>query len=145
MIQLLKYKWVIIAVVVVIILGAVYFVGRGDGTTKIKSIPLPSDVPGSKISDVDGVSIRSLSVQLFESMDGINSSNDPKPLQDLLNLSDTLFVAVYNDFNTLYAAKEEGTLRDWIKGEGGFFSMASGGYAALQTAVLSRMAKLNLL
>lgn len=142
---LLKNKWVIIGVIVVIILTAVYFVGRGDGTTKIDTVPLPGDQNwGESLNDSESKKVREITLRLYAEMKGLNFSYDKNLYREVGALTDELFVALYNDFNQMYADEGKGTLRAWIASEGGGFSFASSSFAEIQAGIINRMNALNL-
>ena len=143
MIKFFTNKWVLIGIAAVVIIATIYFIGRSDGKQKVEAPDLPKDQPGGEgLSEAESDEVRSITLALHTEMKGLNFSYDLEPFRRLLTLSDTLFVAVYNDFNTMYPGK--GTLRDWIDSEGGTFSFASGGFAETQYNILTRMNNLNL-
>lgn len=101
------------AIAILIVGVAVYFVGKGDGTTKIGQAALPTE--GGKLSDTDSQQVREIVLKLHNSLKGFgNIFRDEKPFLRLANATDKIFVAIYNDFNSLYGKDEQGTLRDWI-------------------------------
>ncbi len=133
--------YIIIAVVVVIIIALVYFQGKAAGT--IKQVKLPNDEPGMKnLTDAEATQVREIARSLYEEMKGVNLlSRDPEPYDKLSKLSDTLFVAVYNDFNKNYGNGE--TLYAWMDGE---YYLAHSFYLSglVSNVIMPRMQKLNL-
>jgi hypothetical protein len=140
-----KYAiYVIIAVVVIGVLVFIYFVGRRSGKVKIEQVDLPSDQPGgSVLTSQDNAKVRTIAQQLHDDMDGLNFSHQLKPYEDLLTLNDTLFVAVYNDFNNLFGAENKGTLRQWISDETSDWWWGTS-FSSLVKSIIARMDRLNL-
>lgn len=142
-----KNKMFIVIILAVVIIGIfvfIYFIGRRSAKTKIEQVQLPSDQPGGgKITAEQNTLIRNISTALHDDMDGLNLnvfSRNMEPYNQLLQTSDTLFVAVYNDFNTLYGSEGDGTLADWIRGEKSFDS----NWRNTAYSILERMNRLNL-
>jgi hypothetical protein len=134
----------VIAIVAIIgIFVAVYFMGRKSAKMKIEQVPLPTDQPGGeKLTGADASLVRTISVALHDDMKGWNIfGHNAKPYNDFLQLSDTLFVAVYNDFDNLYAQENSGTLRKWISSEYGYYGTQ---FLTLSNTILTRMDRLNL-
>jgi hypothetical protein len=142
-----KGKSTIIIIVVVVIIGIfvfVYFMGRRSGKVKIQQVPLPTDQPGGyKLSDADAQSVRSISEGLHTDMKGFNLwGHDLTQYQKLMASNDTIFVAVYNDFNNLFGGEGDGTLRDWLNGEVGTWFNPN--YELLRKGIVERMNRLAL-
>lgn len=138
MVQLLKAKYTVIAitiVVVILIILSVYFTGKKAGKQgKIRIIDLPSDNGGT----IDPNKIRRIATELYNDMYGYNyRGHDMRAYQDFAMLSDTEFVAVYNDYNNQYYSLGSGTLKEWIMDEMFFDEL-------IDDIILPRMAKLNL-
>lgn len=138
---------VIIGIIVIVVALFLYFQGKkAGGRGKAKHIDLPSDlvVGGDPNSDpnaggIPGSTIRRISTALHDDMDGWNlTGHNMDPYKEWLTLSDTGFVAVYNDFNDQFYNEGKGTLRKWIMDEMYRDSL-------VDDAILPRMAKLNLL
>jgi len=119
-------KYLIYGIIVLVILLAVYFKGRAAGLlTKPKQIDIPKDIIGGESGGntptggiETGAEIRSVATALFDDMSGFNwSGHDMTPYKRLLALSNSGFVAVYNDFNTRYYGLGEGTLKEWLMNE----------------------------
>jgi hypothetical protein len=146
-----KQILIIVAVVLVIlVIVGIWFYRKGKKQTTIA--PYVNDTPGATGSgsttgtgtnNPAGVSVSQISMisqALFNEMDGFNVWRDTKPFTDLMILSDTDFVKVYNKFNTDYQAEGDGTLKQWIEDESGV-----GEFATIREAILQRMARLNLI
>lgn len=100
-------------IAVLALLVFTYFRGKSNGTTKIETVPLPTE--GGTLSNTDSQLVREIVLKIHNSLYGVgNIFRDEKPFLRLANSSDKLFVAIYNDFNNLYVKDEKGTLRNWI-------------------------------
>ena len=138
---------VIIGAIVFVIIVAVgiYFYTRGKKTVTIQ--PPPMDDPNSTGADnnpggVGSASILKLVGELYAAMKGVNVDTDVTPFNDLMELSDTDFVNVYNTFNSKYQKDSGETLYEWVYNEkAGWFS----DFGAVKKSVLNRMKRLNLL
>ena len=77
------------------------------------------DLPTEGVTESEASQVRELTMRLHDDMSGlaIPGFRDTEAYSNLLTLTDSLFVAVYNDFGTLYYAEGYGTLRDWIDAE----------------------------
>lgn len=130
-----KHIFIALAIALVIIL-VIYFAGKKAGSTKIEQVPLPDDNTG-QLSQDQLKQVRELSRKLHDDMDGLNlfGMRNTEIYNQFTALSDTMFVAVYNDFNTLYAGEDNGTLRAWIDNETGIPS---------SNIIIDRMNRLNL-
>lgn len=137
--------YVYAALIVLIIVVAIYFVGRKSGSTKIEQVPLPNDTnSGKQLTDAEATKVRTIAQELHDDMDGLNLlSHKLDPYRELSNLSDTMFVAVYNDFNTLFADSGE-TLRKWLENETWYTFGLTSIFAELKQNILDRMNRLNL-
>lgn len=136
--------YIIVAIIVIGLLVFIYFMGRRSAKTKIEQVPLPIDTAGGvTITQADALKVREIAKALHDNMKGwFNFGfHDEKPFSDLSNLSDTLFVAVYNDFNTLYGGENDGTLREWITSERGW----SSSWLTIASNIITRMDRLNLI
>ena len=130
----------------IILILIVYYIGKGKGT--IKPNELPDDTSwGGSLTPEQSTNVRALSRRLYKDMDSYMVSvgwtqRDKEAYFQLLGLSDTLFVAVYNDFNDLYFDKGKGTLTQWIDDEN--FVLTHGASGDVKDAIMLRMQKLNL-
>lgn len=140
------YATLIILIIVVAIYWFAFRTGKDQGSTTIEQVPLPDDVTesGVQLTTEEATKVRTISKELHADMDGWNAfSHDMEPYRNLVNLSDTLFVAVYNDFNTLYAESGE-TLRQWIEGESFVTFGLQSVFMEVRQNILDRMNRLNL-
>lgn len=146
-------KYIMWFVLAIIVIAVVYFMGRKSGSVKIENVPLPSDkgLDSNKLTDDEGKQVRKITLALYQDMSGINVfSRDIQAFRELNTLSDTLFVAVYNDFNTMYGSEGE-SLREWIQGEKSWsfnpLTMISSdsSFSELKTNIIQRMNRLNLI
>jgi hypothetical protein len=142
-----KNKMFIVIILAVVIIGIfvfIYFIGRRSAKVKIEQVTLPTDQPGGyKLSVAESQTVRSIAQNLHTDMKGLNIwSHDIVPYQNYMSCNDTLFVAVYNDFNNLFGSEGDGTLRDWLNGEvGGWYNS---NFESVRKSILSRMDRLNL-
>ncbi len=138
------------AIIIYIILGIliIYNWGRIKGAIINKPTKLPSDKGwGGDLTAAESENIRRLSQRLYRDMDSYMVSaglkaRDIEAYKQLLGMSDTEFVGVYNDFNDLYLKEEKGTLTQWIYDESFTFTLGASG--DLRDTILEKMEKLNL-
>ena len=133
---------IIIAIVLTIILIVVYRKGKKAGATNLDALDLPSDSE-NKLTPIDKVTVSSLAKELFEEMNGVNVWRSIKPYSDLNALSDTQFVAVLNDFDTLVIKSmqtSKGNFRQWLIDEW----MKGTDAEILKKTLLSRMDRLKI-
>lgn len=141
-IQKLKTPLIIILSVLGVAL-ILFFIGKKAGSTFIEQIPLPSDQPGEDLSEEEQKKVRQIAIDLHRALKGwaldifFRKSN---PYNQMLLLNDTLFVAVYNDYNQNFGDGE--TLRSWIENDW-YFSKSDAGTAVV--LILERMNNLNLM
>ena len=127
-----------IAVLLLAILS--YYKGKANGSTNIDHVPLPTE--GGLLSNTDSQLVREIVLKLHNSLNGVGFIfRDEKPFFRLSNASDTYFIAVYNDFNNMYAKEDKGTLRDWINDD---WYQSGTQTAGAVRAILGRMDSLNL-
>ncbi|MBL7105666.1 MAG: hypothetical protein ISS18_15175 [Bacteroidales bacterium] len=142
-----KYKGMIrIAIGIILIVLIIYWVGKRAGKRAagvVDPTTLPSDIPGmEQLTDEENNLIMQISVDLYDDMRGwrfFTGTTGEKPLLALMETSDTIFVAVYNYFNEVYAKaniKKWGTLKQWIKDDKG--------RRKTKESVLDRMDRLGL-
>ena len=136
-----KQIGIIAAIVVVIFIAiGIYFYLKGKKTTTIA--PLPTDQPDpNQPNNANGVGagmISQIADSLYNDMKGWNwLGHDATPYKQLDSLSDTDFVAVYNDFNTKHQSESGETLVQWINGE-------QYAFADVQNSIRDRFGRLNL-
>ncbi|MDD5358577.1 MAG: hypothetical protein PHX80_05480 [Candidatus Nanoarchaeia archaeon] len=143
----METKFVIIIIVVLVMIGlfiTIYFIGRRSAKNKIEQVKLPSDQPGGeKLTAEQAVQVRNISTALHDDMSGWNInifSRNMVPYNQLMQASDTMFVAVYNDFNNLYSSENYGSLYKWISEE----KSVSSDWRNTAYSILQRMERLNL-
>lgn len=157
--KILGKKYVYIPLIIIMIILIIYFAGKkaGKKAATIGMMALPNDQPwGSALTQEEGVLVRKIAGDLYDDLKGWSwKVRNYEPYQKLTEASDTLFVAVYNDFNQNFAAEKIekwGTLRQWIEDEhtvfGAGFLTWSGGmdktWPNLKKSILERMDRLNL-
>lgn len=135
--------YIIIAVVVLGLFIFIYFIGRRSAKINVEQVTLPSDQPGGyKLSPQEVEYVNQTAQALHRDMDGINWSHDDQPYQNFLSSSDTVFVAIYNQFNKLFSNENEGTLREWLESEvGGSWNPQ---FNKIRMFIIERMDRLNL-
>ena len=131
-----------LAALAALILGWLIFRKRG-----VEQAPLPADNPLSpgagQLTQEEARQVREISISLYQVLKGWALDiffRDPEPYQDFMGLSDRLFVAVYNDFNTNYSDGKD-TLRNWINND--LYYGGSRAYHAIEM-IITRMNRLNL-
>ena len=83
-------------------------------------VPMPTaDTTGINLTTAEAQMVRSMSQRLHTDMQGVSlpGTADTEVYERLLELTDPLLVAVYNDFGHLYYSEDEGTLRQWLNDE----------------------------
>ncbi len=138
-----KYKkYIIIALIVIAIGLIIYFIGRKTSSIQQKELPSENEA----IDTAAAAKIRQISNDLHNDMAGINILNRNKEVyKQMLGLSNSLFVAVYNDFNNLFGLENKGTLKNWIEDEF-YFNIwgLSLEFKSLKNALIDRFNQLNL-
>lgn len=118
------YNHPIAFVLYALIIGVIiYFIGKSLGT--IKQAKLPGDEDWGKALTVsESKTVRETVMRIHKDLDSYLVSvglrpRDTQAYYDLNNFTDKMFVASYNDFNTLYfdKNKDNGTLTQWIDDE----------------------------
>lgn len=146
--DLLKYRSIAITfVIVILILVGIYFYGKYKGTDVKKPNPMPDDTPwGGGLTAEQATNVRTLTNRLYDDMEGttvFNEFRDMEAFNNLLTSSDTIFVAVYNDFNDLHYSTDKGTLKQWIEDETfwlGLFTQSQN----IKDALMLKFNRLNL-
>ena len=129
-----------------IIIYIIYRLGKSSGTVKPNTVPSDKNW-GKDLTNIESTNIRRIVQRLYRDMDnnwvsmGI-ADRDTEVYKQLMNLSNTEFTGVYNDFNDLYFDKGEGTLADWIYDES--FTFTWGASGDLRETLIERFEKLNL-
>ena len=134
----LRNPWVLLGIVAV----AALLLWKYRGALIAVNIPnaLPSE-PG--LTAAEKQKVRELAMRLHDDMDGIGIGllRDSDAWQELMSMSDSLFVAVNNDFNRLYFKDGKGTMRQWLSDEWTWVDFTG---VAGHSDILERMASLNL-
>jgi hypothetical protein len=127
-----------IAILVLAVLS--YNKGKANGSTNIDHVPLPTE--GGLLSNTDSQLVREIVLKLHNSLNGFGFIfRDEKPFFRLSNANDKYFIAIYNDFNMMYAKEDKGTLRNWINDD--WYQSGTQTAGAVIT-ILGRMDTLNL-
>jgi len=128
------------AIAVLLLAVLSYYKGKANGSTNIDHVPLPTE--GGLLSNTDSQLVREIVLKLHNSLKGVgNIFRDEKPFVRMANASDKMFIGIYNDFNSMYAKDDQGTLRDWINDD--WFHTGTETAGAVLT-ILGRMDTLNL-
>jgi hypothetical protein len=140
-----------VASVILAVVLAAYFVSKFN-RPDFNQVKLPTTSGGTQLTQAEAQKVRSLAMRLHEDMDGlaVPGFRDKEAYEELLDLTDPLFVAVYNDFGVLYFSEGNGTLRDWIDAENFSYTfsiftpwgIATGN--AVKDEIFDRMNALNL-
>lgn len=116
-------------------------------------VPLPTEETHNvSLTPEESKLVRAIAQRLHRDMDGvaIPGMRDTEVYEQLLELTDPLLVAVYNDFGLLYYSEGEGTLRQWLNSEQFWYTFSIftpwGSYQAHQftEAINQRFDLLNL-
>jgi len=146
-----KYQWQFIIGGILLLALVIFFMGKSSGKRgKKKDVKLPNDIigaGGSPSTDpnintgggvLSGALVRKIAVGLHTDMAGFNwAGHDMTSYKEWVSLSNTGFVAVYNDFNQMYISEDKGTLFNWLIDEMYRDSL-------VDDIILPRMASLNL-
>ena len=134
----INWKYVIIGLIILALILYIYLSGKKAGKIgKPNIVDLPKDVGGVP---VEGNQIREISTALYDDMEETPwSGHNYTYYNKWAQLSDTGFVAVYNDFNNQYSNLGEGTLKAWIMSQ--TYSFDGG---LISDIILPRMGRLNL-
>jgi hypothetical protein len=144
-VDVIKNKWVAITFIILVVAAFlwVYFSGKKSGkdeaeTNKFPSVfDIPVDSPGQvELTQAEKNLVRAMTNRLYDDLEGLGFYHDYDIYTDFLAMSDSLFVSVYNDFNTLHEGEGEGTLRMWIQDD----SL----YGSIIQSVFDRMDRLAL-
>ena len=128
------------AIAILVLAGLSYNKGKANGSTNIDHVPLPTE--GGLLSNTDSQLVREIVLKLHNSLNGFGFIfRDEKPFFRLSNANDKYFIAIYNDFNMMYAKEDKGTLRNWINDD--WYQSGTQTAGAVIT-ILGRMDTLNL-
>jgi hypothetical protein len=128
-------------IAVVVIVVVIYLWGKSVGA-KVNTTTLPNDTAwGKTLTQAESAQVAALADSLYNDMKGVNAwpfaQHENKPYEDLSGLSDTLLVAVSNQFSTRYGD----TLVSWLEAE--YFSASSIELAGVVSIVVARLKKLT--
>ncbi len=128
------------AIAVLVLAALSYYKGKANGSSTIDYVPLPTG--NGVLTNTDSQLVRELVLKLHNSLKGVgNIFRDEKPFVRMANASDKMFIGIYNDFNSMYAKDDQGTLRNWINDD--WFHTGTETAGAVLT-ILGRMDTLNL-
>lgn len=122
-----------------------FFIGKSFGRSIPPAmVPLPND-PGSGTGATGSLSDANIRLITDALHEDINSwfTRDSAPYIDLMALSDTDFVRVYNDWNSRYFNDNKETLKQAIEGE--WLSATSFTFYNLKPQLMQRFERLGLL
>lgn len=122
----------------------IYNTGKAAGTKEPEKLPI--DKPwGNTLNTEQSNQVRAMSTKLHDLMKGASLLYaDYQPFQDYLTYSDTMFTAVYNDFNDrfynepdFWGSPRKESLKSWIENE---YTL----WTAVKDPLLAKFQKLNL-
>lgn len=120
--------------VVALVVYLIYCYGKSKGGFT----PVPTD-GGTGISQADAQHVRETSLRIKQDIYGVNVwSRDTEVYYTLSEMSDTLFVAVCNDYRTLTGK----SLRDDMNGE--YYTYSSIALSGVIDSIKGRMSRLNI-
>lgn len=130
---------------ILIILGVVIYFwakskGKAEGTINITAPPTDNPTGNTSVSSSEA-EIQSVASELYQDMKGAAWGHEIAPWKRWLQMSDTDFVRVYNQFNTDHQVESQETMKQWVEGEQGWTQLD---WTELKNTALTRMAKLNL-
>lgn len=118
-----------------------FFIGKSYGKSiPPKPVTLPND-NGSSTGQAPDIKIMQITDALKEDIYSW-FTRDSAPYVELMGLSDTDFVRVYNDWNARYFSKDNQTLKQAIEGE--FLSSTSFTFYNLKPQLMERFQRLSL-
>lgn len=140
-----KFKtYIYTGLAIIIVVGIIYYIGRRSG--KLNPATLPQDKPNSPLTEAEKTYTTTLAQKLYADMKGVNIwfNRNLAPHQEFLQLSDKLFVAVYNKFNQLYHTSSNETLTQWYQNEDSYIVAGTMTFVTLKKAILDRLSRLSL-
>lgn len=119
---IIKYKWVIIAIIVLLII--IYIAYRQGKSYRPGAVKLPPDIQGNSGNSGGGLfDPTQYTDDIWTDIDCIFCFHDPAPYNKALTLSNTQLVAIWNDWNRRYYEKAGNkNFCQSIDGEGGYTS-----------------------
>jgi len=130
----------------VLIVGIVLLVSYLNREPDFNPVPPPSNTGpgGAPLTPNEAQTVRRIAMALHADMEGFNVSflRDDELWREFMSLSDPLFVAVYNDFGSLYYSEGKGTLTKWVNDEWSWYDPQG---VAGKAEVMARLGALNLM
>lgn len=132
-----EYKWILLAIIITAIV--IYYFGKKAGQAVApKTVTLPGDIIGPGGNQFNpGPYTDGMYNDIYG---GLFTPRDSTPYANALNLSDSQLVAVYNDWNNRYWAKDNETIIDALNGE--HLAFMSTSFRDLRDQLVSRFQKL---
>ncbi len=120
--DILKNKYVVIALCIIIFLVVLgwYFYSQGKKTVTLQQLPgqVPGEINSGNVNGASNDEIKLLVNKLYSDMKGFNAfGHDYSPYREVGLLNDADVIRVYNAFNTLYQPDSGQTLTQWIASE----------------------------
>jgi hypothetical protein len=136
-----QYKnTIIITVAIIAVVLIIYWRGKKAGERETpKEVPLPTDTQGGNVTFNPGA----LTDALHDDINEMFGIRDIEPYRELLTISNSQLVAVYNDWNNRYYLDDNRTLPQAIKHE--MTSLFSFTWPTIAETVLERFKSLNLI
>lgn len=137
-----KYGIIIGSLLVIGLFVWVYFSGKANGATNIN---LSNPLTNGEAPSASQAEVSQLAGKLHADLDGVNTfGHDNQAYQDLLAMSDTDFIRVYNEFNHRFQKDSGQTFHQWLNNEETWIQVGSK-WPPLRDAAIQRMNKLKLL
>jgi hypothetical protein len=125
----------------IVLILVFFFIGKSYGKSiPPGKVPLPDD-NGNSTGQASDSKIMRITDDLKEDIYSW-FTRDSAPYVELMGLSDTDFVRVYNDWNARYYSKDNQTLKQAIEGE--FLSSTSFTFYNLKPQLMERFSRLGL-
>ena len=145
-------QYIFYAIGIIVLLIIVFQVGGAlaDGIRNLFGIqnddaiipPSEVEINAPDLSETEKQTAKRLAVAAHEDMSGIVLSRDMELWREIVGLPDQMVAAVYNYFNALYYAEQDGTMYQWIMDEWGWVDPLG---IASRNQVATRFQNLNLL
>ena len=132
---------IFLTVAIIAVVLIIYWRGKKAGEKETpKEVPLPIDTQGGNVTTFNP---GPLTDALHDDINEIFGIRNIEPYRELLTISNSQLVAVYNDWNQRYYAEDSRTLPQAIKHE--MTSLFSFTWPTLAETVLDRFKSLNLI
>lgn len=135
---------VIVSIIIIIVIIAFYMTYKaGQDTSKPSTTKIPKKITGD-LTDEEVENLRSLAINLFNDMDGINIGWDGNLYNKVNLLDNRKLVGLSNIYNYIYENQTGETLLQWFKNEKFYFdsfslqNLVDGIIKKMQTASLMR-------